>query len=250
MPLHVYIGWDPREADAWNVASWSLRRHASIPVVVHKLDQQELRDAGLFSRTYHVGATGQRVDDFDGKPFSTDFTHTRFLVPYVHRLKNLGPKALFIDCDWLFRGDVADLLHGCALGYSVYVVKHNYLPLSSKKMMGVAQQSYKRKLWSAMMLFDVNSPACLSLTPNAVNCSDSSYLHQLGWCREDEIGELDEAFHWIPGSSPTIDKTSSPTIKGVHFTEGLPGQQFRSPTPFDEEWYKELQLWKWQDAQV
>ena len=66
--LKVYIGYDPAENIAWEVANHSLKRHASKPVDVFPIKQKSLRELGLYSR------------DVDTKA-STEFSLTRFLTP-------------------------------------------------------------------------------------------------------------------------------------------------------------------------
>ena len=66
--LTVYIGWDSREPIAADVCKHSILEHASIPVDIVMLKQDEPRDRGLYWR------------DVD-KLASTEFTFTRFLVP-------------------------------------------------------------------------------------------------------------------------------------------------------------------------
>ena len=71
--LTVYIGWDSREPIAADVCRHSILEHASIPVNIVMLKQEELRERGLYWR------------DVD-KLASTEFTFTRFLVPELKRL--------------------------------------------------------------------------------------------------------------------------------------------------------------------
>lgn len=90
-PFRVFIGWDKGEPEAYDVARSSLERHASIPVKITPI-KLEARD--LYSRGEDSLA-------------STEFTYSRFLTPY---LAGFQEWALFCDCDFLWLGDIAELL--------------------------------------------------------------------------------------------------------------------------------------------
>src|SRR5262249_9934791 len=93
-PFRVYIGWDKREPEAYEVARFSLMRRASVPVTVTSLKLDDLRARGLYRREQDPLA-------------STEFTYSRFLTPAVAGYQGW---ALFCDCDFLWLGDVAGLL--------------------------------------------------------------------------------------------------------------------------------------------
>lgn len=229
------MGWDSREPEAYRVAAHSLQQHASGPVRILPLRQQHLRDRGLYTREYRVNSSGQCFDTLDGKAFSTEFSFTRFLVPELMRLENIE-EALFVDCDWLFLGDIYELF---AQGTKpLNVIKHDYVPKSSLKMDGKIQSTYGRKLWSSLMLF--KGP--LDLVPKLVNCSTGEYLHGLTWAGSD-IGALSEEWGWIPGVSPTThvcNMETQPVPKGIHFTEGGPWFENYRTVEFASLWLKEL----------
>lgn len=91
--LRIFVGWDSREDIAYQVARRSLLRHATVPVEVVPIKLPALVEAGLYTR---------EVDPLA----STEFTYSRFLVPHLAGFKGW---ALFVDCDFLFFGDVAKL---------------------------------------------------------------------------------------------------------------------------------------------
>lgn len=238
--LNVYIGYDPREHEAFEVCRHSLIRRSSEPVRVVALDQRELRAKDLYTRSYRVEANGQMVDDRDGKPFSTEFTFTRFLVPELARRDGVEDGALFVDCDFLFLDDVNLLfLSLMEPNYAVNVVKHNYLPISTIKMDGVEQHRYPRKLWSSLMLFNLRHEATRSLTHEVVNTWSGGDLHGFKWCPEEAIGELVEDWNWIPGASPTTgDEFAKPT-GAIHYSEGGPWFPKYRNAPLSDLWFKE-----------
>ena len=81
--LKVYIGWDQRGALAFEVCRHTLLAQASIPIEVVALKDWELRARGVYWRPYQVDERGQMWDARDGKPFSTNFSYTRFCVPPI-----------------------------------------------------------------------------------------------------------------------------------------------------------------------
>src|SRR6266516_4265682 len=93
-PIRVYIGWDSREVDAYEVARFSLERRSSIPVQISPIKLEELRAAGLYWRESDPLA-------------STEFTYSRFLTPALAKFTGW---ALFFDCDFLWLGDIAELV--------------------------------------------------------------------------------------------------------------------------------------------
>jgi lipopolysaccharide biosynthesis glycosyltransferase len=137
--------------------------------------------------------------------------------------------ALFTDDDFLWLGDIADLLDLADDRYAVMCVKHD--PKLScgadHKLAGVAQEMYPRKNWSSVMLINCGHPATRKLTPELVASATPQYLHRLYWAvadgasQDDEslIGELPFAYNWLVDWYPAsvIDQA-----KVVHYTDGGP----------------------------
>ena len=240
--LHLFIGWDPNEQDAYKVAAHSAVRRSSLPLVVHPVKERPLRQEGLYTRPYSVTASGQRVDGLDGKPFSTEFSFTRFLVPHIARKLGLSGQVLFCDGDFLFLSDLADLFRDTDQRSVVSVVKHNYLPLNNSKMDGQSQEQYRRKLWSSLMMFNLDHPRLDKLDAEYVNTHCGQTLHHFDWVGDDLIGEIDERWNWIPGASPTIKSGFHWAPNAVHFTEGVPYvHPNKEKTPFAEDWLAEYE---------
>lgn len=238
--LHVIVGYDPREADAFDVCRHSIIRRSSEPVQVHPLSRSSLEQTGIYQRKHTISEDGQRIDAVDGTPFSTEFSFTRFLTPYIARTNNLKSTIMFVDCDFLFQDDVAALFECFEMqdGKAVGVVPHNYVPAAKRKMDNCLQVPYSRKLWSALMLFRPWHPACQRLTPEVVNTATGAYLHQLQWVDDSDIAILPEKWHWIPGASPTTaDFPTTPSA--IHYTEGGPWFDNYREVPFAAEWNRE-----------
>ena len=123
------------------------------------LKQQELRDAGWYSRP---------VD----KLASTEFTFTRFLVPV---LTNYEGWAVFCDCDFLWQIDIKELFKKADDRYAVMVVKHDYQPSANTKMDGCVQHPYPRKNWSSMVLWNCAHPSNKQITAELVNKETGKY---------------------------------------------------------------------------
>jgi hypothetical protein len=228
--LRVYMGYDVRDVVAYEVCRASLLRHASIPVEVIPLKDHELRAAGIYWRSYRVDERGQRWDDRDGKPFSTDFSFARFCVPLLEGESN--DWVLFQDPDMLWRADVAELLKLADDRFALMCVQHDHRPPETDKMAGLLQTVYKRKNWSSLML--MKPQGCRSLSRYHINNQTGSWLHSLVWLEDDVIGALPEKWNWLDGwSDPTVD----PAV--VHFTRGTP-DLIGDDMPYAQEWHDEL----------
>lgn len=222
----VYVGYDAREDDAYQVCKASILKHATIPVRIIPLKDHVLRGNGAYWREYEERG-GQKYDLSDGKPFSTDFSFTRFLVPSIEH----EGSAAFVDCDFLFRDDIAKLFALMDRKYAVQVVKHDYRPKETLKMDGQKQQSYPRKNWSSMILWNLDHMSNQKLTQMAVNNKSGRWLHGFGWLNDDEIGSLPEAWNWLEGHSSEAWEP-----RAVHYTRGVPSMPGYENTPYADEW--------------
>ena len=221
-PLRVYIGWDRRESDAYEVARHSIRRRASIPVEVHPIKVEGLRAQGLYWR--------------DRDPLAaTDFTYSRFLTPHLAGFKGW---ALFCDCDFLWLADVAELVAGADNSKALYCVQHDYRPTEATKMDGAAQTIYPRKNWSSLMFFNCDHPSVKTLTPEVVNTATGAYLHRLQWVNDEDIGALPIDWNWLEGWNT---KPASGTPKAVHFTRGGPWFEQWRGVDYADLWLAELE---------
>ena len=239
-PLRIYIGWDHREDEAYQVCKLSIVRRTSIPVHIMPLKVNDMIHRGIYKRTWHRSQTGQRIDDKDGKPFSTDFSFTRFLVPH---LQNYQGWAIFCDCDFLFRADIADLfafgrphLH-VGTAPAVWVVQHQHNPKETYKMDRQEQTRYRRKNWSSLILWNCAHPAHRELTKEAVNEKPGSWLHGFEWLKDEEIGALPVEWNWLEGWSPPDIKP-----KAVHYTRGGPWFDDYQNVEYAKDWTREKRV--------
>jgi hypothetical protein len=242
-----YIGVDHREPEALRVTESSARAYASKPLTIRHLEHMDLRRRQFFDRPWRICEDGTYLDERDGRPFSVQFSHSRFLTPLVALADGVTDWALFSDCDFLLLDDIWKILDEADPTKTVLVVPHNFNPTSTVKMDGQRQSRYNRKMWSALMLWNLKSKKLPTF--EMVNSAPGSYLHGFQWLNDSDIGFLSEAWHWIPNYSPTTfdairaEEAYRPVpINAVHFTYGppLPGMVDREPTPFDEFWKNEL----------
>ena len=240
--LRIYMGFDSREKEAYEVCMYSIQEQARCPVEVIALSHRTLRRQGYFNRPWLVEAnTGNWVDLVDGRPFSTEFAFTRFLVP---RLNNYKGWAIFMDCDMLALGDFSQVMQYANPKYAALVVKHNYKPDNTLKMDGVTQAQYYRKNWSSFILWNCAHPKNRYLTPELVSTKSGRDLHALSWLADEDIGSLPETFNWIEGCCQPID--GKPI--NVHYTNGGPWFMDRDGVKKDilysDEWWTWQRRWK------
>lgn len=226
--LPVYIGYDTREHDAYQVCKASILKHATRPVFIQPISERSLRHSGLYRRNWR-SENGQKIDAGDGKPFSTEFSFTRFLVPSLCQWQGW---ALFVDCDFLFMTDITELMKEFDNRFAAMCCKQNYLPKSAVKMDGQAQQKYHRKNWTSLIAWNNAHAANQRLTPFVVNREYGSYLHGLSWLEDAEIGNLDHRWNWIDG-------TTEGEPKAVHYTEGVPTMPGYEACAYSAPWWSE-----------
>lgn len=241
---NVYVGWDSREAVASDVARHSILSRTRSKTNIHYLKHRELRSSGLFRRPWTIDAdTGNFRDAIDAKPFSTEFSHTRFLVPALNNYKGW---ALFMDSDMVFQSDIKDLFALCDDKYAVMVVKHQHHPQQNAiKMDGRAQLQYYRKNWSSFILWNCGHTANKRLTPEKVNFELGSNLHAFNWLEDDLIGTIPFRYNYISGISPIMPmdgkKMQLPYV--IHLTEGGPWMKECKNVPYADVWINEYEAW-------
>lgn len=208
--LQVFVGYDSHETVAFHVAAFSVMRRSSVPVSITGLRREQL----------------PITRPPEG---STEFTFSRFLVPWLCGYKGA---AVFMDCDVLCRVDIADIFDGISDYHAVAVVKHDYVPKSDRKFLDKEQQAYQRKNWSSVMVF--NNPLCALLTPEYVNNATGLQLHQFKWIRDWQIGALDKSWNHLVG-----EYHPNPNSRIAHFTLGTPCFKKYRNCEFADEWFKE-----------
>jgi lipopolysaccharide biosynthesis glycosyltransferase len=215
--LRVFIGWDSREDIAFQVAKKSLELYSSIPLDIVPIKQNELREQNIYWRPVDALA-------------STEFSLTRFLTPY---LAGYSGWALFCDCDFLFRGDIAGLLDYTDGAKACFVVPHDYRPTETVKMNNQPQHVYPRKNWSSFMFINCEHEQVKKLTPEIVNTVTPAYLHRFEWLTDDVIGHLPIAYNYLEG---WYTKSDCPNPIAVHMTRGGPWFKDWIDVEYGKEW--------------
>ncbi len=214
--IRVFIGYDDREAIAYNVLSHSIQRLASEPVTIAPLRLSQLN--GILTRERHPLQ-------------STDFSFSRFLTPHLSGYEGWSA---FMDCDMVMLDDIARLYALRDERYAVMVVKHVHVPKETVKFLGEPQSKYQKKNWSSVMLF--NNARCRALTPAYVNSATGLDLHQFRWLEsEDLIGALPNRWNHLVG----YDAHRSDAAL-LHYTEGGPWWIDYKDCEYAENWYSEL----------
>ena len=201
--VKIFIGWDSREPIAADVCEFSIEKNSTIPVDIEMLKQDDLRKQLIYTRP----------PDTQG---STEFTFTRFLVP---RLMDYQGWAVFCDCDFLWLGDIKDLIAQADDQYAVMLVRHDYRPQNTMKMDGKRQEYYPRKNWSSMILFNCGHPKNKWLTPYHINRATGQELHRFSWLDDKDIGSISPEWNWLVG---WYHQPWDGVPKALHYTEGGP----------------------------
>lgn len=213
--INIYIGYDGREAAAFNVLAYSIHRRASAPVAIAPVMLSQLKT--IFHRDRHPLQ-------------STDFSFSRFLTPH---LSGYSGWSLFMDCDMLMLDDVAKIWALRDERYAVMVIKHQHVPKEERKFLNEPQSKYEKKNWSSVMLF--NNAHCRALTPEYVNTASGLELHQFKWLGNDNlIGALPSRWNHLVGyDAPRKDAAL------VHYTLGGPYFKEYSDCEYAQEWFAE-----------
>lgn len=241
MTLHVFVGYDIREHAAWLVCRDTLLNPIENPsgkrldIEVHPLAHRELRRAGHFDRPWRVDETGQTWDERDGRPFSTEFSHSRFLVPHLAKKMGIGGPVVFVDCDFMFLRPITEMLHGVDPRKVISVVKHDFERVAEGvKMDGMSQQRYFRKLWSSLVVYNMAHPDIdLFDTVHAPNFTAGAAMHGYTTLEDHEIGVLPDAWNYIPGHS-----SSGVLPSAVHWSLGGPWMPGFEGVAYAPEWRK------------
>ena len=187
--LNVFIGYDEREAVAYHVLAHSILANASKPVAITPLVRSQLP------------ITRPRTG-------STDFSDTRFLVPYLMNFEGI---AIFMDCDMLCLEDIWSLPDA---GKAVSVRKHDQKIRGDTKFLGEPQYQYPRKNWSSLMVMDCSQ--CNVLTPEYVDEMPLEHLHRFQWLKDEDIGEIPSGWNDLVGYQDVSES------KLLQWTEGGP----------------------------
>jgi len=231
MKLTVYIGYDTTNLGqqmARTVCERSIRRYNE-DIEIKTLELKDLISSGVYTRPH------------DEKQ-STEFTYTRFLVPYLNNYQGL---AVFCDSDFLWQRNIYSLIAYADSSLSVSCVHHEYTECPNKlKMDGFKQEWYPRKNWSSLMLFDCEHEHCKKLTPEVISTASPKYLHRMEWTEDVCIGRIPHSYNYLVGYYNTHKRPAA-----YHFTDGGPWHRETADCDEGDKWLAylddaELETWK------
>lgn len=229
----VWIGFDPREHDAFEVAVASLYAHATVEIDVQAVDLSKLMASGIYQRPTQR-EHGRLRDVISQAPMSTEFAISRFFVPLLSTQYCAEPWdwAVFMDCDVLLRADIGELFALADPKMAVQCVQHRQEGGSAVKMDGQTQTFYDRKNWSSVMLLNLRHPAMKVLTIAKLNTWSGRALHGFQWLPDQFIGALPAGWNHLVGVDPP-----DPDAKLVHFTLGIPSMPGYQSSEHSDEWW-------------
>ena len=223
--LSIFVGWDRNETAAYHTLCHSLIRRATGPISITPL-----------CRDHFPYFTRKR-----GPLESTDFSLSRFLVPY---LSGYSGYSLFMDCDMLAQAPINEVWQDMDprkfQEKAVWVCPHDYVPKDAPKMQGQVQTAYPRKNWSSFLFFD--NDACRILTPDYVNTATGLHLHRFEWLQDEQIGFLPVEWNWLVG-----EYAPNPLAKILHYTLGGPWFPEHRRCDHAQEWLDEYRDMTGQD---
>ncbi len=233
---HIFIGYDPREVLAAIVCKYSIianLKEGNDDVTIQFVNKKDLHKQKLYYRKTFISEMGQYFDTIDSKPFSTEFSFSRFLVPELCKKQHKDGWAIFVDSDFVFLDDVNKIFDLADDKYSVMCVKFNWVPDAQDKfkMDNVIQTRYTKKLWSSLMLFNLDHPDVKKLDHYDVNSSTGSYLHKFKWTSPEKIGSLPVEWNFVPGVTNPNKKP-----KAIHYTKGGPWFEEYKDCDYGEVW--------------
>jgi|SRR6185369_4412389 len=187
--LRVFIGWDKRQPISYQVLHHSIVSRATAPISITPLiiDQLPIKRKGL-----------------------TDFTWSRFLVPYLCGFEGVG---VFLDADMLCLDDLSA-----------------FETFFGQDAVKVSKNQHKFE-WASFIQFNCAHPHNRILTPEYVEKANG--LHQINWT--DQVGSIDPMWNFLAGYDTPTDQQP----KLVHYTQGLPIYPETDGTPYADLWRAE-----------
>jgi len=193
----LFVGFDPREAVAYHTFCQSIISTASLPVSFTPLALSMLND-------YLETHTDR----------SNDFVYSRFLVPHLCGFEGW---AIFADGDMICQRDIAELWAMRDERFAVMVAKHDYETKYANKYLGNRNESYPRKNWSSVVLFNCAHPENRILTPEFVAQQTGAFLHRFSWLKDEQIGDIPLEWNWL-----VREYEDKPDAALLHYTIGTP----------------------------
>jgi hypothetical protein len=232
--IPIFIGHDFSTVEATLACTGSIIDNTkSARPSINYLNHRELRREGLFSRQWDVDETGQYWDKQDGRPFSTEFSFSRFCTADMASRLGYSGWVMFCDSDFIFLQDLTKLFKYAKTfpDKALLTVQFDWQPSEEMKMDGRIQSPYDRKLWSSLMMINLDHPGNDKLTTQLINTASGSDLHRFCWLSDEDIGSLPSEWNWIEGISPAKQIPA-----GVHYSHGLPIHKGYESCKYSDKW--------------
>lgn len=203
--IHLFCGYDRREAIGFHVFVHSVLARTSAPVSIVPLSAMGLPEG------------------------SNAFTQSRFLVP---RLMGYRGHAIFADAsDMLALGDLAELDALFDPAFALQVVKHpDYRTRHKTKYRGTAMEcpnmNYRRKNWASVAIFNCEHPIWQTFEPGGFRMLELDFLP------DELIGELPPQWNRLADEGQPVEDA-----KVLHFTAGVPAFEFYRASPGADHWH-------------
>ena len=101
------------------------------------------------------------------------------------------------------------------------------------KMDGMAQQNYSRKLWSSLMVFNLAHPDIYKFLNLDVNWETGRDMHNFMGLLDDEIGEIDPRWNYVPGLTPYARMPHA-----IHWSMGGPWMEQYQDVEYSQKWFE------------
>ena len=197
-PVNIFIGYDSTHGDASEVCKNSiLKKMNNANINIQMLDVSKIEG---WTREY--------------KNQSTEFSYTRFLVPYLSNYEGIS---IFCDDDFIFTENILNTIWFLRPDQAVACVQHDFEHKYDTKFTNTKDVWYNRKLWSSLMVFNNSHEDCKKLTLETVQEATGKYLHQFEWTNN--IGSLPHKWNWCEGYSSIAEIHH---VCGMHWTRGGP----------------------------
>ena len=195
--VDIVVGFDQREAVAYHTFTQSIIEKSTMPVRFLPLSINSLSN---YNERHKDG--------------SNDFIYSRFLVPYLMNFKGW---AIYADGDMVCLEDIKKLWDLRDKNYAVQVAKHNYKTKIEEKYWGNKNESYPRKNWSSLILWNCEHEVHKILSPDFIEKQSGAFLHRFSWIKDEEIGELEKEWNWL-----ALEYEEKKDINLIHYTIGTP----------------------------
>ena len=211
--VDIVVGFDQREAVAYHTFTQSIIEKSTMTVRFLALSINSLSN---YNERHKDG--------------SNDFIYSRFLVPYLMNFKGW---AIYADGDMVCLEDIKKLWNLRDKNYAVQVAKHNYKTKIEEKYWGNKNESYPRKNWSSLILWNCEHEVHKILSPDFIEKQSGAFLHRFSWIKDEEIGELEKEWNWL-----ALEYEEKKDINLIHYTIGTPCFKEYSNTSLSSFWKK------------